>query len=205
MPGPPFVRGDRLSLHPVEREDLDFLRRHYNAPEVRVPLTIADPQNDHQAERRFERHAEDGGGIGLLVCEVDTDADTESDGDSDTEAATRPDDGPAGTGEDATPVGEIILFLIDETAGTAMLAYWIAPGAQGEGYATAATGLAMDHAFDERRLHKVSANVLASNAASRRVLEKVGFEHEGTMRDEDFIDGEYVDTDRYGLLAREWS
>lgn len=62
----------------------------------------------------------------------------------------------------------------------------------------------MQYAFDQLRLHKVTARVFAFNEASQRLLETVGFTEEGVQREQVFIDGEYQDTHWYGLLAREW-
>ena len=46
--------------------------------------------------------------------------------------------------------------------------------------------------------------MFAFNDASARVLERVGFEHEGTLREQVFARGRRVDTERYGLLESEW-
>lgn len=104
---------------------------------------------------------------------------------------------------DGDPVGFAWLFAIDDVAGRAELGYWVAPDEQDAGYATEIATLAVQYAFDERGLHKVSARVLDWNDASRRVLEKLGFEREGRLRDHYFVDGEYVDADRYALLESE--
>ena len=37
-----------------------------------------------------------------------------------------------------------------------------------------------------------------------RVLEKLGFSHEGTLRNNQFVKGAFVDDVIYGLLRREW-
>jgi len=42
------------------------------------------------------------------------------------------------------------------------------------------------------------------NDASRGLLESLGFEEEGRIRRERFIDSEYVDTIHYGLLGENW-
>jgi RimJ/RimL family protein N-acetyltransferase len=118
----------------------------------------------------------------------------------------------------------VVPFDADETAGTATVAYWVVPEHQGNGYVSEATGLALDYAFEERRLAKVFAHVLVPNEGSWHVLEKLGFQREGRQRKESFVDvrettlsssaaqqnakrsedGERVDTYRYGLLAEEW-
>lgn len=106
---------------------------------------------------------------------------------------------------DDEPIGYAMLFRVDESAGHAEIASWLAPEAQGEGYGTETAALLLDYAFDERRLHRVRARALDTNTASQRLLEKLGFTHEGVQRDEKYVRGEYVDTHFYGLLADEWS
>jgi ribosomal-protein-alanine N-acetyltransferase len=88
--------------------------------------------------------------------------------------------------------------------GVVELGYFLAPDAWGNGYATTAAALVVEHAFRERRCAKVVATVYETNPASARVLEKVGFEREATLRAEAFIEGERVDVHRYGLLADEY-
>ncbi|WP_246986175.1 GNAT family N-acetyltransferase [Halorientalis marina] len=105
---------------------------------------------------------------------------------------------------DGTPVGFVFLFGIEQQRDHAELGCWIAPDEQGEGYATEATALCLDHAFDDRGLHKVVARVFEGNDASRTVIEKLGFQQEGRLREQDYVRGERHDTLLYGLLAREW-
>jgi ribosomal-protein-alanine N-acetyltransferase len=42
------------------------------------------------------------------------------------------------------------------------------------------------------------------NLASARVLEKLGFTHEGTLREDCVVDGDLSDSWVFGLLRREW-
>lgn len=103
------------------------------------------------------------------------------------------------------PVGVVSLFLEVPESGRAMLGAWVAPEAQGEGYGTAATDLLVEYAFHERRLRKLEAGALATNGASRAVLESVGFEREGRMADHYVVDGERVDRVAYGLRRADWT
>lgn len=102
------------------------------------------------------------------------------------------------------PVGIIGLNNVNETWGIAELGYMLTPDAWGQGYATDAARRLVGYAFDQRRLHKVKANAFEPNAASQRVLEKVGFTQEGMFREHAYIDGEYIDIYRYGLLESEF-
>lgn len=105
---------------------------------------------------------------------------------------------------DGEPVGNISLKPPNEVWGVVEIGYMITPEQWGNGYATDAVATLCGYAFDERRLNKVYATCYATNPASGRVLEKVGFTEEGLLRAEGFVDGEHVDMHRYGLLADEW-
>jgi len=50
----------------------------------------------------------------------------------------------------------------------------------------------------------VQAEADTRNAASARVLEKLGFVLEGTLREDCVVNGEVSDSWVYGLLRREW-
>lgn len=102
------------------------------------------------------------------------------------------------------PIGFVALFDWTESAGRVEIAYWITPSRQGSGFGSEAAELAIEHAFGERRCHKVVAGAHASNDASRALLESLGFREEGRLRDHVFLGGEYVDSIRYGLLEDEF-
>lgn len=106
--------------------------------------------------------------------------------------------------DDETPVGSVDLKPPNQVWGVAEVGVMIAPEHWNEGYATAAIDLLCQYAFETRRLNKVYGTVYATNPAIRRVLEKVGFQEEGVLRKEGFVDGDHVDLHRYGLLADEW-
>ena len=184
MPGPVFAEGESVALHTIEEEDLEFVQRGRNHPEVRRPLTDVDPRNGEQIQEYFEnRVSDDGDGFGFLICVSEQSE---------------------GTSPEPVPVGAVHIPWIRGKHGSGMLMYWVLPEHWGNGYVTEATELILDFAFEERRLAKVSAVVLESNVGSQRVLEKLGFEREGVHRKETFVDGERRDNYRYGILAEEW-
>ena len=106
--------------------------------------------------------------------------------------------------DDAEPVGAVFFQDRDPFARTAELGYFVAPEAHGEGYATAGAGLMVEHGFADYDLARISAEVMAGNEASMRVLEKLGFEQEGVGRAEEYANGERVDMHHFGLLREEW-
>ena len=78
------------------------------------------------------------------------------------------------------------------------------PDSWGHGYATEAAGALLRWAFETMDLNRVQAEVDTRNAASARVLEKLGFVREGTLREDCIVNGEVSDSWVYGLLRREW-
>ena len=75
----------------------------------------------------------------------------------------------------------------------ATAAVWIASRFAGQGLATAAVRAISDYAFTELKLHRIEASCVPHNAASRRVLEKAGFELEGRARAYLKINGAWAD------------
>jgi RimJ/RimL family protein N-acetyltransferase len=80
------------------------------------------------------------------------------------------------------PVSAIILKAEDRYIGRAGLhsagiAFYIARPYWGRGFATEAARAVVDHAFRELKLPRITASVETGNAASVRVLEKLGFRH----------------------------
>ncbi len=69
--------------------------------------------------------------------------------------------------------------LVGVAEGSAELGYWIGRPFWGRGYATEAARAVLRFGFEELGLARVTARCLERNAASYRVLEKVGMRFEG--------------------------
>jgi len=87
---------------------------------------------------------------------------------------------------------------------SASLGYCFAETAWGHGYATEAVSALLTWAFDTLDLNRVQAETDTRNGASVRVLEKIGFVREGTLREDCVVSGDVSDSHVYGLLRREW-
>lgn len=61
--------------------------------------------------------------------------------------------------------------------GSAELGYWVAEEYQGNGYATQACKMLIKHAFEDLNIQRIFASYKKENLASKRVLEKLGFEY----------------------------
>jgi RimJ/RimL family protein N-acetyltransferase len=87
---------------------------------------------------------------------------------------------------------------------SASMGYCLDDAAWGQGFATEAAGALLEWAFDTLELNRVQAEADTRNVASARVLEKLGFVREGTLREDCVVNGEVSDSWVYGLLRREW-
>ncbi|MCW2754620.1 MAG: family N-acetyltransferase [Marmoricola sp.] len=87
---------------------------------------------------------------------------------------------------------------------SASLGYCFASTAWGHGYATEAAHGLLRWGFDTLDLNRVQAETDTRNLASARVLEKLGFVREGTLREDCVVNGEVSDSWVYGLIRRDW-
>lgn len=84
---------------------------------------------------------------------------------------------------------------------SANVGYLVDAAFRGRGVATAAVRLVVAHSFTHLRLHRVDAEAMPSNVASRRVLEKTGFTRVGVMRGYLFVRDSWEDHVRYELVG----
>lgn len=106
--------------------------------------------------------------------------------------------------EDGAVIGSCTLFHLDAQSRHAECGYVLLPSAWGKGYASEAMTALLDWGVDALDLHRVEADIDPRNVASARVLERLGFVHEGHLRERWIVAGEISDSWLYGLLAREW-
>ena len=87
---------------------------------------------------------------------------------------------------------------------SASTGYCFDDAAWGQGFATEAARALLQWAFDTLEINRVQAETDTRNLASARVLEKLGFTREGTLREDCVVNGEVSDSWVYGLIRREW-
>jgi RimJ/RimL family protein N-acetyltransferase len=105
---------------------------------------------------------------------------------------------------DGAFVGWCSVTRWNPTHRSAALTYCLTEAAWGHGYATEASRALVRWAFDTLDLNRVQTETDTRNVASARVLEKLGFVHEGTLREDCVVNGEVSDSRVFGLLRREW-
>ncbi|HST24705.1 MAG TPA: GNAT family N-acetyltransferase [Gaiellaceae bacterium] len=102
-----------------------------------------------------------------------------------------------------TLVGAVALRVEPENS-RAELGYWIGVPFWGNGYATEASRAVLDHGFGALGLNRIFALCFAENVGSRRVLERLGMRHEGTLRGHTLKWGDFRDDEAFGILASDW-
>ena len=87
----------------------------------------------------------------------------------------------------------------------AEIGYDLWPDYWGQGLMPEALRALLRHGFHTLGMHRVQATTHTENRRSQRVLEKLGFQREGILRDYYCRDGIYNDQVQFSLLKREWA
>jgi ribosomal-protein-alanine N-acetyltransferase len=107
---------------------------------------------------------------------------------------------------DSAFVGEVNLNNVMRGAmQSGTIGYWIDKARAGNGYIAEGVVVVTRFAFDDLRLHRVEVCIIPRNHNSLRVVEKVGFRHEGRALGFLEINGVWEDHDRFACTAEEWS
>jgi ribosomal-protein-alanine N-acetyltransferase len=165
------LRTERLLLRPVRLEDAPLLWP-FVADRTMTRWLSWDPHRDESVTRAFLREVEKqhAAGTGVLW----------------------------GIFEEGAFRGLVgIEGIRRQVLGTRMdqaeLGYWLGRPFHGRGLMTEAAGAAVAAGFAVLRLHKVRVRAMAPNAASLRVIRKLGFRQVGTLRREVLRRGRWLD------------
>lgn len=86
---------------------------------------------------------------------------------------------------------------------SASIGYWVDQRVAGRGVMPTCLALAVDHCFTAVGLHRIEVNIRPENAASRRVVEKLGFRLEGTRERYLHISGDWRDHLTFALVRED--
>jgi len=180
MPLPtPTLTTDRLRLRPVADADADALFAMHSDAHV-LRYWDSPPWTDRARADRFvavsRKLEEEGTGARVAIVRA----------------------------SDGAFVGWCGLFEWNPNFRSATLGYCLDEQMWGHGYATEAAHALLGWAFDTLPLNRVQSEADTRNAASARVLEKLGFVHEGTLREDCVVNGDVSDSWVFGLLRRDW-
>ena len=89
--------------------------------------------------------------------------------------------------------GVIGFYRVDWFHRSVEVGYWLAEELQGRGLVTRACRALVAHAFGSMDVHRVEIRAGVDNRRSRAVAERLGFRHEGTLREAQRIGERFVD------------
>lgn len=152
---------DQLQLKVMEKEDLEFVHRLMNDPNIMSFWFDEAYQSKADLEEKYVKNRNNEH-VRLFILK-----------------------------KNEEQIGLVTLFSIDFIHRKAEFAIMIDPDHQGFGYSGQATRLAMDYAFKTLNLHKLYLIVDKINEKAIHVYKKSGFETEAVLKDEYFVNGSY--------------
>ena len=167
--------GQKVRLRALERDDLSLTHKWANTPEILEYEGNPFPVSMAEENSWYESRLRDDHRTVLIIETLD----------------------------DGRPIGNLY-FDIDWRHRSVELSITIGDlDVQGKGYGTDALRTAVQHAFDELGLNRVSASILAFNGRSIRAFEKAGFTQEGIGRQCYLWHGAFQDMVRMSILREE--
>lgn len=98
----------------------------------------------------------------------------------------------------------VVSLTFEQDKGVAVIGYGVHGDLRGKGFSAEAAFAVIDEAFKHIvELQRIRAHTGADNRPCMRVLEKLGFSHEGTLKKNLLAKGRFVDDVIYGLLREE--
>ena len=175
-----MIIGDTVRLRGIDKEDLPLFVSWLNDPDVRRYLSLYTPLSNAQEEKWFEDLANHCLAEQPLMIEVLDNGKWKA-------------------------LGDISYLNVDQQSRNAELGVFIGDKEfWGKSIGTKAISLMLDHGFKTLNFHRVYLRVFEPNQRGIHCYEKIGFKHEGNMREAYFLDGEYVDVLFMSILKEEW-
>ncbi|MGD1041776.1 MAG: GNAT family protein [Sedimentisphaerales bacterium] len=170
------ITGDHIVLRPLNKADIENRVRWFNDPDVRKTLIISDRFELDKTIRWFDKTQHDNSRVEFAIETTEK-----------------------------IPVGVIGLAGIDSTHRTAEI--YIVIGQKefwGKGVMLEAECLLIDWAFKSLGLEKIWAQTRPDNIASLITMKKIGFQIEGTLRNEKIVNGQRTTVLHLGLLREDF-
>lgn len=174
-----MLRGERVTLRPRQRDDLERVFQFTNDPEFKrlIGDWPFEPQSLERLTARFD--------AGLAEGERD---------------------GPRFAIEaDGQYIGHAFLYDLEAAIGVCWVSIGVGDTAyQGRGYGREALTLLLDYAYRILTMRRVCLSVAAFNERALRTYRALGFVEEGRLRQHVWIGDRYDDLVNMGLMRDEW-
>lgn len=106
--------------------------------------------------------------------------------------------------KDNKTIGQVCLKNIKWINHKAEISLFIKAEEQGHGYGYSALKAIIEYGFNRINLYRLEAEAVESNIPSLKLIQKTGFIEEGRLREAKFVNGNYKDLLRFGLLKKEY-
>lgn len=101
-------------------------------------------------------------------------------------------------------VGVIGLHAINQANKSTSIGYWLAESASGKGIMTRATKAVVTYCFEELHLNRIEIRAATGNVRSQAIPKRLGFVHEGTLRQVEWLYDHYVDHLLFAMLREDY-
>ena len=174
-----MLKGEVIILRPVEESDLETYHRLQLDVEVRGEWFPREVSSFVSLKKEFEENGFWGEKFGRLLM-IDN--------------------------ASSAIIGEILFFTTVEYMNEMEIGYIVYDtSARKKGATSEALNLLTEYLFDLKQINRIRLVIATDNAASRRVAEKCGYTHEGTMREPWFIRGRHIDGELYAITRSDLS
>jgi RimJ/RimL family protein N-acetyltransferase len=174
----PFLEGEKINLCPLNTEHINLYTKWSNDPDIRRYARNIIPWSIDEVKKWSEPEGES------IKKEIVF------------EIWHRKDNKPIGS------AGFSLINWFNRNANIFVSIgesdYW------GQNIAPEVSKLLINYGFEELNFHKIYTSIFSPNKRSLRVAEKLGFEHEGTLKEQIYIDGEFFDEYRFAIFKNEW-
>ena len=102
-------------------------------------------------------------------------------------------------------IGTCTLTHLSITHQRAEIGFALRQNRWGQGLGSEAVTAAIDFGFQELGLHRIEADVDPRNERSLRLLERLGFQREGHLRERYYMNGEWQDAVMMAVLQADWN
>jgi len=182
MPAPYYpIETSRLRVRPFTENDLSAVIALYKVPEVLRYLYVAERSDEEigksLGERKVKTEFATEGDKLILAVELK---------------------------ETGQCIGEVVMVWLSETHKSAEIGFIIHPDFHGHGYAAEAIRPLIHFGFERMDFHRIIGRCDGRNAASARLMEKLGLRREAHLVENEFVKGEWTDELVFAQLQREW-
>lgn len=175
-----MIAGEHIRLRAISKDDLPDFVTWINDPEVYCNLTVFYPHSFEQEEKWYEEiltHPVEEHPLAIEIREKNA----------------------------WKLVGDISFLNFDQRERSAEVSIVIGEkNARDKDYDTEAMHLMVRHGFLNLNLNRIYLRVFETNKRGIRCYEKVGFKHEGRLREARYQEGHYIDILMMSILKNEW-